>query len=1379
MNRPPPALDSLPERMRARWQAGLAWFGEPAPALPEEDLRELTSRILLLLGAGGLVLVTLTWWFIPLANPRSIFTSYLLCGMVFALRAWVARSRSHRSVGAAAGVALLGGLAWVIDLGTVQATQPLVLVLPVMYISFLFGPVPGLAAALLSAGAVYGLAHLQVLGLYGRPQLLPPYNQAWVFLELIVLACVLTLVLRGQLVRSYLHRTRERLEREQVLALQKVHHRLAMAVQVGRFGVWEYDLERGEFVIDARERELYGAAPDLERPRLEDWLRAVHAEDLERVRTVLTQALEGESLYECRYRIVRPDRSLRWVHSVGEVERGPDGRAVRIVGLDQDVTADAQAQAQLQSVLHRHDLAVKAAAGMVWEYDAHAGVVWRTPGADRSPDDPLQEQRSNFESVEPLIAPESRGDFRAFVERLRQGPDTQVEQVLQVLHPTLGRRHIRSLAHVERDAQGRARRAFGMNIDVSEEIQARQHIAQVSQRLRLATEVARLGVWEYDFATDRFLFDEVERELFGIEEDAPLTPEQVRQRIHPEDHCGLTQAMQQVIDGAAQYESRLRVVHGDGVRWLRGLAHVERDGQGRPVRLVGVNWDITADVESQRALEDVNQRLRIALSAVHASVWEYDARTRRLQWDDRGHDLYGVDLHTDRQAWETVLSPSLAACTRERIYAYLKDPACQEFDITYTIEHPARGRRHIRSVARNERDAAGRLVRTVGLDMDITPQVETASRAEELTQRLQLAITAAGIGVWSHRLSDGSVEWNEQQYRIYGLDPLDVTVSRTAWLERVHPDDRERLAHEVANVHDHPDGSASEFRIVRPGGEVRHVRVVARSTRDEAGRPTGTVGLTFDITTERQATEAIQRARAAAEEANRLKSEFLANVSHEIRTPMNAIIGMTELALGAALPAREHDQIAKANAAARNLLAVLNDILDFSKIEAGKLDVDHTAFSLPALVGTALDMVRLQAHSKGLALDVSLEPAVPERCLGDPTRLAQVLTNLLSNAVKFTERGRVQLRIRLAEVLPAERPTVRFEIEDTGIGLNEEQQVRLFEAFTQADASTTRRFGGTGLGLVISRRLLDLMGGRIGVRSTPGGGSLFWFQLPLEREARGSAGAGDGPLESVPRLDGLRVLLAEDNPLNRELAVALLERAGARVTAVDNGAQAVTEVQQHSFDVVLMDVQMPEMDGYEATRRIRALPGDAARLPIVAMTANAMSGDRERSLAVGMNDHLTKPIDTAALRHTLARLRQPRAAAAPAPSGPQAPDGSAPPSDEDMALLDVALGVRLCAQREDIHRRALQHFVQLYETGGRFPPDASPSAVQREAHSLKGAAASLGLVRLHHQAARIEARCKSGQPPQAADLAQLDDTLAASCRAARAHLDPAPVSHPP
>jgi two-component system, sensor histidine kinase and response regulator len=1019
-----------------------------------------------------------------------------------------------------------------------------------------------------------------------------------------------------------------------------------MAVRVGRFGIWEYDIARGEFLIDERECELYGLPADTHLASLEDWLRAVHMDDLERVREVFLKAVAGETLYECRFRIVRPDRQWRWVHSVGEIERLPDGRAVRLVGLDQDVTADAQAQARLQSVLHRHDLAVRAAGGMVWEYDARTGVVWRTPGALESPGDLLQEQRGSFESMEPLIAPESRADFRAYVERLRQGPDTQVEQVLQVLHPTLGRRHIRSLAHVERDAQGRARRAYGMNIDVTE------------------------------------------------------------------------------------------------------------------------------GVQSQRALEGVNERLRIALSAVHASVWEYDAQNRRLEWDDRGQDLYGVDLNAHRQAWEAVLSPHIADSARERIYAHLKDPACQEFDLTYTIEHPQRGLRHIRSVARNERDAQGRLVRTIGLDMDITPQVQTAARAEELTQRLQLAITAAGIGVWSNRLSDGAVEWNEQQYQIYGLDPRSFQISRPAWLERVHPDDRERLAHEVATVHLHPTGSATEFRIVRPSGEVRHLRAVARSTRDEAGNPTGTVGLTFDITAEHKATEAIQRARAAAEEANRLKSEFLANVSHEIRTPMNAIIGMTELALGGALPPQEHDQVTKANAAARNLLAVLNDILDFSKIEAGKLDVDHSAFSLPALVGSALDVVRLQAHTKALALDVVLDPGVPERFIGDPTRLAQVLNNLLSNAVKFTEHGQVQLRIHVMDGSSQARPIVRFEIEDSGIGLSEEQQARLFEAFTQADASTTRRFGGTGLGLVISRRLLDLMGGRIGVRSTLGRGSLFWFQLPLEVDTREPAGAGEAALAAAPRLDGLRVLLAEDNPLNRELAIALLERAGAQVTAVDTGAQAVAVVQRRVFDIVLMDVQMPEMDGYEATRRIRALGGAAAQLPIVAMTANAMSGDRERSLAVGMNEHLSKPIDKTILRHTLARLRP--SAAAPAPA--VAPASDAP-------LLDATLGVRLCAQREDIHRRALQHFVQLYEAGGRFPPGLSLSAVQHEAHSLKGAAASLGLVRLQQLAARIEAQCKAGHLPTAAEVARLDETLADTCRAAHAHLagagQPASASSPP
>ena len=313
-----------------------------------------------------------------------------------------------------------GVLAWVIDLGTVQATQLLLLALPVMYISFLFGPWPGLGAALVTAGAIYGLAYLQVSGLYGSAQVLPPYKQAWVFLLMIVLTSLLALVLRSHLIRAYWHRERDRLVHEQIVQLRDTHQKLAMAVRVGRFGVWEYDLARGEFVIDARERELYGAAPDLERPRLDDWLCAVHIEDLERVRATFTQALAGESVYECRYRIVRPDQTVRWVHSVGEVERGPDGRAVRIFGLDQDITADAQAQAQLQSVLQRLRIALSAVQASVWVYDARTRKLqWDERGQDLYGIDVNAHQQAWESLLSPSLAARTRE--RIYAHRVEIG----------------------------------------------------------------------------------------------------------------------------------------------------------------------------------------------------------------------------------------------------------------------------------------------------------------------------------------------------------------------------------------------------------------------------------------------------------------------------------------------------------------------------------------------------------------------------------------------------------------------------------------------------------------------------------------------------------------------------------------------------------------------------------------------------------------------------------------------------------------------------------------------------------------------------------------------------------------------------------------------
>ena len=692
-------------------------------------------------------------------------------------------------------------------------------------------------------------------------------------------------------------------------------------------------------------------------------------------------------------------------------------------------------------------------------------------------------------------------------------------------------------------------------------------------------------------------------------------------------------------DMARQSIEEVVPVDGRDRLYISHIFPIEDKGGGL-LFICRISLDITDRKAAEQNLQQSEQRLRLAQDAAHAGTWEWYLETNEDFWSDEIWSLYGLEMKSvpaSFENWRNTIHPQ----DRDRVINIISDAATRsaEFETEWQVLLPENeAPRFLLARGRPVRDAQGQPSHYIGIVLDITQRKLAEIALEGHRNQLEIVVNER-----TRQLSD---VYNQAPCGYHTLDDCGLFISMNdtelAWLgysreelvghkrvvDLLTPDSYSRFEGNFTELRNTGYLNGIEVDFVRKDGSVLPALLHAKAVVDQTGRFSHSLSTIIDNTARKLTEKAWLAARQAADDANRAKSAFLANMSHEIRTPLNAIIGLGHIMKRGQMKAEQAEQLSKIDSAAQHLLSVINDILDLSKIEADKFVLDEIDFDISAVITRVVSMLQERVSNKGIALKVEGD-AFDFHVHGDPTRFTQAVLNLTGNAVKFTDTGSITLNICRQEEKD-DRVLVRIEVKDSGIGIPADVLPRLFSAFEQGDASNTRKYGGTGLGLTITKRLAELMGGNAGVTSTEGSGSTFWFTAWL-KIARNLAKKGIDlePTESAECIlardfRGTHVLLVEDEPINQEVAMIFLDDAGLSVSLAKNGVEAVAQARQQKFALVLMDMQMPELDGVEATQQIRALPGWDA-VPIIAMTANAFAEDRARCLAAGMNDFLPKP----------------------------------------------------------------------------------------------------------------------------------------------------------
>ncbi len=817
-------------------------------------------------------------------------------------------------------------------------------------------------------------------------------------------------------------------------------------------------------------------------------------------------------------------------------------------------------------------------------------------------------------------------------------------------------------AFPEFDSNQRLQQVAITFIDISDRKQAEAELEKVSERLALSLKSGAIGCWDWDINQNIVIWDDRMYELYGVKKQSDSIAYDVwANGLHPDDRTYIEKITQQAVLGQTEYDVEFRVVHPDdrSIHFIKAYGVVVRDAQGNPQSMIGINFDITDRKQSELALQQSESRFqKIALSSpavIYILIRRLDGSISFEYVSSAFEDIFEVKIEQilqDFNIYSNMIHPDDRAGYRDAVTYSVEH--LTPFEYTWRIITPIKKLKWIQARSRPECREDGTMA-WHGVLLDITDQMEGERRLA------QIAYHVPGM-IYQYRLRpNGSSHFpyaSDGIRDIYQVSPDQVKVDASPAFLAIHPDDVERITKSIVESAANLTPWYCEYRVCH---DDHIIWVLGHATPQK--ELDGSIiwhGYISDISDRKQTEIELAKAKEVAETATKSKSQFLANMSHEIRTPMNGVLGMAEVLAGTNLTEEQQDILKTIRDSGEVLLVVINDILDFSKIESGMLKLEERSFILKDLLASICSLLNKQALAKNIVLQYAIESDVPEHFIGDSARLRQIFLNLVGNAIKFTTSGNIHIAIAKNGELQNGKIELTVSVKDNGIGIARDRIDQLFQPFTQADNSISRKYGGTGLGLAISRSLVNLMGGTIWVDSLGkvGGippenwtsepktsttqGSSFYFTLVLqvvvETKVTPQATEKDSDKDVNTHQAPIKILLAEDNLFNQKVAVMMLKRLGYIVDIANNGLEVLTMLEQQSYDLILMDMQMPEMDGVTAVKIIRQ--SNKPQPWIIALTANALEEDRQICFDIGMNDFIAKPISIKQLNRIFSAYRQ-------------------------------------------------------------------------------------------------------------------------------------------